>query len=538
MMASDTTNVAEAPRRKWTAAFSRSDKKPSPALVPVSHETQLQRYTPPGALVRIGSSSSSSPDDAEDSPASATYTLVVANPEPAATTTTTTTTITTAAAAASTPAAAPNFLEWQRFDEAILPPRSNPRKSRLERIFAPLDKLKAELPGGVSVEGFGGLAEAVHNVFHTAQRLDFMQAERTLHLPQPLPHPPLPRRELERLENELFDLSRYTPGGGQGDYLTALTWAEEGLAGSITLFAVQFEDDGDDAAPVGVRPVGVRPVAAMRDVPVPVLVQMRTHERVRRKAVFVPADDGRDGRLKWRANPSEGPNYATLPRRQRDRSANAGGGDGGDVLAPPSPLPSPPARRPSLSPSPRSQNSSHSRSHSRSRTRLADGDAVRATIPQFVALLHASRAILEDVQSGRAEVVAAGADSHGEVLTVKLARAPRPNAHDGDLVHVVVLMPHDAGWTDEPFLWTDGDGLAEMRAPRFWDLIEREPERPRPRSGSRPGSGLRSGSGRASGGGSGRASTSDREVGRTRSRSRHSRTRSPTRSPSRHLSLF
>ncbi|KAK3377297.1 hypothetical protein B0T24DRAFT_701691 [Lasiosphaeria ovina] len=508
MASNTTTNVAEAPRRKWTAAFNRSSKKPSTALVQVSHETQLQRYTPPGALVRV---SSSSPDDQADSPtepASATYTLVVANPEPAATTTTTTS------------LAAPNFLEWQRFDEAVLPPRSNPRKSRLERIFAPLDKLKAELPGGVSVEGFGGLAEAVHNVFHTAQRLDFMQAERTLHLPQPLPHPPLPRRELERLENELFDLSRYTPGAGasgQGDYLTALTWAEEGLAGSITLFAVQFDDD-DDANGDGIAaPVGLRPVAAMRDVPVPVLVQMRTHERVRRKAVFVPADDGRDGRLKWRANPSEGPSYATLPRRQRDGGADAGGG-GGDVLAPP-----------------------HSHSHSRSRTRLADGDAVRATIPQFVALLHASRAILEDVQSGRAEMVAAGdSDSGADVPTVKLARAPRPNAHDGDLVHVVVLMPHDADWTDEPFLWTDGDGLAEMRAPRFWDLIAREPDRPRPRPRPRSRSGSGSGrvNGSGSGRGSGRASTSDREAGRTRSRSRHSRTRSPARSPSRHLSLF
>ncbi|KAG7284689.1 hypothetical protein NEMBOFW57_009298 [Staphylotrichum longicolle] len=177
----------------------------------------------------------------------------------------------------------PGFLDWTTFDEATLPPRKNARRSRLDRILSPLKSVNAGLPGSVSVDGLGGVIESAHGVFHSVRRLDFMESERAIYL-MPEDGAPrsdsLPRRELERYENELFDLSKYD---GPCAYLTAMTWTEETLAGSITLFEVLFGNAGETVA--------LRPVAAMRDVPSSVLIKMRTDERIRRKAVLTPTDE-------------------------------------------------------------------------------------------------------------------------------------------------------------------------------------------------------------------------------------------------------
>lgn len=252
-----------------------------------------------------------------------------------------------------------------------------------------------------------------------------------IHLPpRAPPASDLPRRELERYENELFDISKYAAGGGGCEYLTVLAWTEEGISGSITLYEVLFgEEDGEV--------VGIRPVAAMRDVPTPVLVKMRTNERVKRKLVFAPVDEEGYFRPRWRANPSSGPRYVRL------------GGIGGAK----SPL------------------RSASRSRSRHPTsRLADAEGVSATIPQFVALLHARRAIVEEVESS---YVAPLRTEDGEVKpAVALFDAPRSNPHDGDGVHVAVLIPEYAPWAEEEIIWTDSGGLVEFRQARYWDLIE------------------------------------------------------------------
>ncbi|KAK4166960.1 hypothetical protein QBC43DRAFT_312698 [Cladorrhinum sp. PSN259] len=443
-------------RGRQTDAFQVGEM--SSALVQINNETQIQPYG------QVDSDSTTT-----EGPTS--YTIVVEEhgeerPRPR-------------------PSPGPSFLEWLTFKEVTLPPRENPKKSRLDKILSPLNSIKAELPGNVSVEGLGGIVESAHNVFHSVQRLDFMQSERTLHL-----HPPegvsdtskLSRRELERFENELFDLTKYN---GFSEYLTAVTWAEEGHSGSITLFKVLF-DKQDDA-------IGIRPVAAMQNVPNPVLVKMRTHERIRRKVVFVPLDEEAEG-FKWKANPSRGPTYVKLGNRDR----------------PASPL------------------RSSSRSHSR-HGRLEDADGVRATIPQFVALMHGNRAILEDVKSTG---VSFTTTASGERLpAVTLVKPPRPSTHEGDSVHVAVLIPDEADWAEEEIIWTDADGLTEFRQRRYWDLIESAPRhrsggrsksRGRDRSEALPPSSLRHVSG-----------SHHRSGSRSRSRSSHH----GSRSRSRHHSL-
>jgi len=451
------------------------------ALLESSQEdSRIQLYTPPGELVRIGENEvNQEPENETDE---TTYTHYSNNRlHPAFRHT----------------SRGPNFLDWVRFEEADLPPRENTQYSSPTDIWKPLSKFKADLPGGVHIEGLNGVAESVHNLFRSAKRLDFMEQRRAIRLPvktYPASLSTVPKRELERLELELFDVSKYN---GACEHLTALAWSEDGRTGSITLYEVSLDDRFRRERDV---PVGVRPVAAMSNVPKPVLVEMRKHEKVRRKVVFVPSDEEDQG-FKWKANPNRGPTYVKLPRRGNLDIAS----EGSASLAPPrSPRGIRPERRGSAS----SHTSSMSR-HS-SRSRLADADGVRATIPQFVALLHASRAILEDIQSTSIDPIET---EDGDILpTVTLTRPPRANSHEGSSIHVTVLIPSDSDWTDDQIVWTDRDGLVEFRHKKYWDLIEserrREPNRRRHSSHS---------------GHSGHSTRRDRSWSpRVRSRSQHS----------------
>ncbi|KAK4041222.1 hypothetical protein C8A01DRAFT_45572 [Parachaetomium inaequale] len=338
----------------------------------------------------------------------------------------------------------PSFLDWAAFDEATLRPRKNARRSRLDRILSPLKSVSAGLPG-VSVEGLGGIIESAHGVFHSVRRLDFMEAERTLYLLPDPGAPALHHRDLERYENELFDLSKYN---GACDYLTAMAWTEEALSGSVTLYRVLFGDAGEA--------VGIRPVAAMRDVPSPVLVRMRTDERIKRKAVVTLIDDD-DRTFDWKANPSRGPKYVRLGRSEGAAS----------------PLPSP------------------DRSNSRhTGPGLADADGVCATIPQFFALLHSRRSILEHAGSS---TISQTRRENGDIKpAVFLTQPPRSSPHDGNRVHVAVLVPNDALWAEEEIIWTDQNGMAEFRQRQYWDLIARGSRRARSKSRARGRSDSRS----------------------------------------------
>ncbi|KAK3385843.1 hypothetical protein B0H63DRAFT_188170 [Podospora didyma] len=498
----------------WRIPFAAGNdqKTPSTALVEVSHETQVQRYVPGGPLVTVQTHE----EEEAVVETNTSYKLVVADHG----------TVATKPHPDTSPEeSGPNFLHWPTFEEAVLPPRENPKKSRRDRIFAPLGKLKVELPGEIGVEGFDGVFESVHALFHSAKRLDFMESERAMHLPPPArgksAGEALPRRELERLENELFDMAKYH---GDSNFLTALAWTEEGHTGSITLFEVLFGPEGETT--------GVRPVAAMQNVPNPVLVNMRTNEKIKRKLVFVPTtDDDAVGAFKWKANSSRGPSYA---RRMGNTNIKSS-----DVMTVPASH-----SRDRRSTSRGSHHSGHGG------PRLADADGVIATIPQFVALLHANRSILEDIQSSSVSTVNTACCGDA-IPAVTLHNSPRSNPHDGESVHVVVLTPNDAEWTDDEIFWTDrgNNPLEEFRRRRYWDLIERERTR---RGSTASGSGSGNGHGgrersrsrhSSSGGAASRHDDDDGdEEGRerrrdsegTRSRSRHS----PSRSRSRHHHLL
>ncbi|KAL2150400.1 hypothetical protein VTH82DRAFT_6963 [Thermothelomyces myriococcoides] len=331
-----------------------------------------------------------------------------------------------------------NFLNWASFSEVTLRPRKNARRSRLDRIIAPLKSVGAGLPGSVSVDGLGGLIESAHGIFHSVRRLDFMESERTMYMYSPPsntgPSAPaldkLPRRELERYENELFDLSKYN---GASDFLTAMAWTEEALSGSLTLYRVLFGVSGETT--------GVRPVAAMRDVPSQVLARMRTDGRVKRKAVVTLIEDD-DRTFDWKANPSRGPRYVRLLHSPRVRSPSRYRGPG-----------------------------------------MADADGVRATLPQFFALLHSRRSLLENV--GSSWVTQTRIEDGDAYPTVFLTKPPQSSPHEGNRVHVAVLVPNDALWAEEEFIWTDQTGLAEFRQRQYWDLIEPPNRRVRGRSRSR-----------------------------------------------------
>jgi hypothetical protein len=321
------------------------------------------------------------------------------------------------------------FLDWAAFDEATLRLRKNARRSRLDRILSPLKSVGAGLPGNVSVEGLGGIIESAHGIFHSVRRLDFMESERTIYL---FPRheaqlgKPLPQRELERYENELFDLTKYD---GACDYLTVAAWTEETLSGSVTLYEVLFGDEGET--------VGIRPVAAMRDVPRPVLVRMRVDERIKRKVVLTVVGE-EDQSFEWKANPSRGPRYVRLGHAERS---------------------------PSRLRSPTRSRSRHPGPH------LAAADGVCATIPQFLALLHSRRLILEHVRS--TPITSIQTEDGSVKPAVELTQPPRSSPHEGDGVHVAVLIPDDAPWAEEEIIWTDQAGLAELRQRPYWRVIER-----------------------------------------------------------------
>jgi hypothetical protein len=278
--------------------------------------------------------------------------------------------------------------------------------------------------------------------------------------------------------------------------------------------------------------MSLRPVAAMEDVPRQVLVNMRTDQGVRK---LVLKHDMAENRFRWGARYGSEPRYARLlddlpdgyddadeyddveSRRPHTARERVDGGYYGPVYTN--------ARRttgttPGWGPatatgvrfaldedvdavlgrrnSRRSSTARNTRAQERSSFRggrdrrgEADCDGVVATIPQFLALLHASRSIVE--------VASAGAISDDKVETedwerfraVVLRDWPEGKRHTGREVHVVVLVPAAAKWADEPIFWTDeASGLRELRQKKYRDVIEGAVRRPRtsrtprtPRSG-------------------------------------------------------
>lgn len=105
----------------------------------------------------------------------------------------------------------------------------------------------------------------------------------------------------------------------------------------------------------------------------------------------------------------------------------------------------------------------------------ADADGIVATIPQFLALLHADKSIVEIASSDPvSDGPAVEMDDGARLRAVALREPPRGKRHPARDVHVVVLVPDGSRWADERVFWTDeGDGLVELRQRKFWDVIER-----------------------------------------------------------------
>ena len=114
---------------------------------------------------------------------------------------------------------------------------------------------------------------------------------------------------------------------------------------------------------------------------------------------------------------------------------------------------------------------------------MTDADGVAATIPQFVALLHARRSILEDAKSSPIALIQTEKGIHKPA--VPLLQPPLSNPHEGDGVHVAVLVPNDALWAEEEIIWTGPTALAELRQRQYRRLIESLPAQSRGRSRGR-----------------------------------------------------
>jgi hypothetical protein len=322
------------------------------------------------------------------------------------------------------------------------------------------------------------------------------------------------QRELVRLESEVFDTEKYSRAGGGGAgarNLTVVTWSEDGRYGTVTLFEVDVADMVDAAgqAPaVGVvgggqsglaarrrhvppalgmpttrrereRVVAVRPVAAMEDVPRQVLVSMRVDCGIR-KAVLQRGKGSE--RLRWTAHHTRRglPCHARLWDAERccgvQTAIGTGFDDGWGRMT-------------------RRERRRDARQRERSSLRVEDAkdiiarqddpgtnthhfppdaDGVVATIPQLLALLHASRSIVEKATSTPAASQTVETENGERLRAVSLADVPKGTRHRGREVHVVVLVPDGAKWAEERIFWTgDAGALSELRQKKYGDVINR-----------------------------------------------------------------
>lgn len=105
---------------------------------------------------------------------------------------------------------------------------------------------------------------------------------------------------------------------------------------------------------------------------------------------------------------------------------------------------------------------------------MEEADGVVASVPQFLALLHASRSTIETATSTTSVASVVETEEGERVRAVALASGPVKGVrHTGRDVHVVVLVPDGAKWAEERIFWTDAaGGLAEMRRNQYRDVIE------------------------------------------------------------------
>ncbi|KAK3897583.1 hypothetical protein C8A05DRAFT_19681 [Staphylotrichum tortipilum] len=411
-----------------------------------------------------------------------------------------------------------SFLHCPGYTPHVIHPRDPfTLPSRRDDFFDALGKIEG-MAGPVSVKGVGHLAKPAFgkSPVTTSKLLSHFlhRAKRTLLVPdgsassrEKAPS----QRELARLESELFDTSKYVGGSsnsksrgsnrGKGpssgtpstsNHLTVLTWSSDDAYGTITLFEADLSPpasgpfrrrttttstiglglplpSGSSSPNGGHRVVhALRPVTAMEDVPRQVLVNMRVDAGV--KKVVLQHDPAR-GRFRWTAQHTRRGGAVRQARVWvQGETREVGDADWDDDGA-------------SLDSVTDDSGSSQggwgrrrSRRGGRTLTRtLHAAPGVVATIPQFLALTHASRATLDEVTSLPASSGTVATEDGERVRVVSLGaqqRNMKGARHKGRDVHVVVLVPDGARWAEEKIFWTDGvDGLAEMRQKKYGDVV-------------------------------------------------------------------
>ncbi|KAK4188874.1 hypothetical protein QBC35DRAFT_381504 [Podospora australis] len=390
------------------------------------------------------------------------------------------------------------FFYWKEYHPSPLA-RKTPF-GRHSSIATPRDELIDAVSGlnlGGPVKGLGKLARPVmHKYYHTEQALaEFMhKSDRVLLRPSYTGAEMANQRELERIETELFDTSKYM--NGNGNNLTVVTWSDDSPWGAITLFEVdtplpntprrsdsllnrrkRFGLASLDLRENGKGPRAVKPVAAMELVPQQVLTNIRMDTAIK-KLICVH----QNGRFKWvvpqgSASP---PCYARLQDPDEEDEEES--------------IPSPPKGISTTTAAMEADEEAilgYRRRKTRSRhlsadnpgysSKEIDADGVVATIPQFLALLHANHSSLIEVASSSAITSSYIPTDAGEFKAVNLDEFPKGKKHTGRAIHVVVLLPARADWADEKIFWTDEVGsLRELRQGRFRGLIERPRRRRRP----------------------------------------------------------
>ncbi|KAK0670110.1 hypothetical protein QBC41DRAFT_318497 [Cercophora samala] len=372
-----------------------------------------------------------------------------------------------------------DFMVWREYTPVILPRRSSSLQSQREQVLDAVSSLGLKGP----VKGLGKLSKPVLNkYYHTEQALaEFMTKEDRVLL-RPLFLPEAGPRELERLETELFDTSKYM---GSTNHMTVLTWSDDSPWGTVTLFQVDaplvttVSQEGhlksrrrkptklrlDSRQPFATR---IKPIAAMEHIPQQVLINMRMDTAIR-KLVLVHEPNRQ--RFRWLAKGDMGhPSYATLyrpdmpvpiaePRSLDEHLDEDEAAITGHHTYPRRPYPSSEAI------------------HEDRQKLMADG--IVATIPQFIALLHTTRSILEVASSSNPSDEERVETTSGHRFRQCSMKEPlQGKRHTGRDVHVVVLLPAPRStWAEEKLFWADEGGhLAELRQGRYKSVIDRERE--------------------------------------------------------------